>query len=263
MLISHSHRFIFFHVAKTAGLSVRNALQPYAEEPTKFKIKRPAKVKAGQPNPFYTVWEALLVHAKASDAQRELPAAIFERYYKCAFVRNPWDWQVSMYHFILHEPTHVKHALVKSFGTFERYLDWVVETPNPYAKGATKFQKDVITDDAGRLLVDFVGRYETLAQDFAQLCHSLNLAAQLPHINQTQHRDYRSYYNERTQQRVAEHFAADIAFFGYQFDGVALATRPEVDAMQPDTAVDQPLPGSSVVVSREQRITVDTKVISR
>ena len=47
MLISHSHRFIFFHVAKTAGLSVRNALQPYAEEPTKFKIKRPPKRKAG------------------------------------------------------------------------------------------------------------------------------------------------------------------------------------------------------------------------
>ena len=217
MLISHSHQFIFFHVAKTAGLSLRNALLPYAEEPTKFKIKRPPQVKAGQLNPFYAVWEALLIHAKASDAQRELPAAIFERYYKFAFVRNPWDWQVSMYHFILNEPTHVKHALVKSLGTFERYLDWVVETPNPYAKGATKFQKDVITDPDGRLLVDFVGRYETLAQDFAQVCRMLQLTAQLPHINRTRHHDYRAYYTERTRQLVAHHFAADIALFGYLF----------------------------------------------
>lgn len=217
MLISHSHRFIFFHVAKTAGLSVRNALLPYAEEPTKFKIKRPPKVKAGQPNPFYTVWEALLVHAKAYDAQQELPAAIFERYYKFAFVRNPWDWQVSMYHFILNEPTHVKHALVKSLGTFECYLDWVVATPNPYAKGATKFQKEVITAPDGRLLVDFIGHYETLTQDFAEICARLNLAVQLPHINRTHHHDYRTYYNARTRQLVADHFAADIALFGYTF----------------------------------------------
>ena len=220
MLISHSHRFIFFHVAKTAGLSVRDALQPYSEEPTRFKIKRPPRLKAGQPNPFYAVWEALLIHAKASDAQKELPGAIFERYYKFAFVRNPWDWQVSMYHFILSEPTHVKHALVKSFGTFERYLDWVIATPNPYAKGATKLQKEVITDAAGKLLVDFVGHYETLAQDFAQVGQTLNITAQLPHVNRSTHHDYRAYYTARTRQLVAEHFAADIALFGYTFEYV-------------------------------------------
>jgi len=232
MLISHTHRFIFFHVAKTGGLSVRDALQPYAEEPTKFKIKRPPKVKAGEPNPFYTVWEAILVHAKASDAQRELPAAIFERYYKFAFVRNPWDWQVSMYHFILSEPTHIKYDLVNAFGSFERYLDWVIETPNPYAKGATKFQKDLLTAADGQLLVDFVGRYETLASDFMQICQTLQIAAQLPHINHTKHRDYRTYYTERTRQLVADHFATDIALFGYTFDGVSVTTARKAEKME-------------------------------
>lgn len=220
MLISHSHRFIFFHVAKTAGLSVRDVLQPYAEEPTKFKIKRPPRLKGEQPNPFYTVWEALLIHAKASDAQKELPAPIFDNYYKFAFVRNPWDWQVSMYHFILHEPTHVKHALVKSFGSFERYLDWVIDTPNPFAKGATKLQKEVISDGAGNLLVDFVGRYETLPQDFAYICQQLNIRAALPHVNRSAHHDYRTYYNACTQQQVAEYFAADIELFGYTFENI-------------------------------------------
>ena len=224
MLISHSHRFIFFHVAKTAGLSVRDVLQPYAEEPAQFKIKRPPRLKAGQPNPFYAVWEALLIHAKASDAQKELPTALFERYYKFAFVRNPWDWQVSMYHFILSEPTHIKHALVKSFGNFERYLAWVIDTPYPYAKGATKLQKDVLTDSAGNLLVDFVGRYETLAQDFAQICQELNITVQLPHVNKSAHHDYRAYYTARTQQLVAEHFAADIELFGYTFEHVVEAS---------------------------------------
>jgi hypothetical protein len=220
MLISHSHRFIFFHVAKTAGLSVREALMPYTEEPTQFKIKRPPCLKDGKPNPFYTVWDALLLHAKASDAQKELPPEIFERYYKFAFVRNPWDWQVSMYHFILSEPNHSRQQLVKSLGSFERYLEWVIATSHPFPKGATKLQREAITDCAGNLLVDFVGRYETLAQDFYHVCRTLNITTQLPHVNKSAHCDYRDYYTERTRQMVAEHFAGDIDLFGYSFEGI-------------------------------------------
>ncbi len=218
MLISHSHRFIFFHVAKTGGMSVRSALLPYTEEPARFKIKRPPAQKAGQPNPFYAVWEALLLHAVARDVQKEVPSTIFGSYYKFAFVRNPWDWQVSMYNFILSEPTHIRHNLVVSFGSFDRYLDWVVATDSPYPKGATKFQYETLTDSDGRLLVDYVGRFETLAQDFAQVCHQVGLTTRLPHLNSSQHRNYRAYYNERSQQMVAEHFATDIDLFGYTFD---------------------------------------------
>ena len=218
MLISHSHRFIFFHVAKTGGMSVRSALLPYTEEPARFKIKRPPAQKAGQPNPFYAVWEALLLHAVARDVQKEVPSTIFDSYYKFAFVRNPWDWQVSMYNFILSEPTHIRHNLVVSFGSFDRYLDWVVATDSPYPKGATKFQYETLTDSDGRLLVNYVGRFETLAQDFAQVCHQVGLTTRLPHLNSSQHRNYRAYYNERSQQMVAEHFATDIHLFGYTFD---------------------------------------------
>lgn len=217
MLISHSHRFIFFHVAKTGGMSVRDTLLPYTQEPEHFKIHRPLPHKNGKPNPFYTVWEALLLHARASEAQRELPTELFQNYFKFAFVRNPWDWQVSMYHFILNEPTHIRYSQVAALGSFARYLDWVVSTPSPYPKGAAKHQHEAITDGEGRLLVDFVGHYETLEQDFAQVCHEVGVVAHLPHLNRSSHRPYWTYYNEETQQTVAEHFARDIEMFGYAF----------------------------------------------
>ena len=41
MLISYEHQFIFFHVTKAAGTSIRDALKDYAKEPEKFKINRP------------------------------------------------------------------------------------------------------------------------------------------------------------------------------------------------------------------------------
>ena len=218
MLISHTHKFIFFHVAKAGGMSMREVLRPFAQEPEKFKIRRPPQIVKGKPNPLNDMWQALLLHSKARDAQKEFPEATFRDFYKFAFVRNPWDWQVSMYHFILKETSHVKHDLVTSLGSFEAYLDWVVQTKTPFPKGATKLQKYTITDQDGHLLVDFVGHYETLAQDFAHICHRLGLELSLPHINQTTHRDYRSYYNATTKQLVEKHFQADIALFGYTFE---------------------------------------------
>ncbi|NEQ10479.1 MAG: sulfotransferase family protein [Moorea sp. SIO4E2] len=219
MLISYSHKFIFFHVTKAAGTSVKEALKVYATEPEKFKITRPPKEVNGKPNRFYEIWESSLWHAKAKDAKKELPEEVYNNFYKFAFVRNPWDWQVSYYHFILKEQTHIRHELVKSMGSFEKYLDWVINTKNPFPKGATKLQKEIITDDDGKLIVDFIGRYETLVQDFNYVCQVLNLKTSLPHLNKTTHRDYRSYYSETTKKIVAEYFQEDIELFGYTFDG--------------------------------------------
>jgi len=210
MLISYTHKFIFFHVAKVAGLSIREALQDYVQEPEQFRIQRPAKLVNGKPNLLYEMWASSLVHARAREAQQELPPAVYQSFYKFAFVRNPWDWQVSMYHFL--------SQLQDSLGSFEEYLAWVVNTPHPYPKGASKFQKDMLTDLQGQLIVDFVGRYETLTQDFQQVCQVLKLNTALPHLNQTTHGDYRAYYNEKTQQLVAEHFKEDIELFAYTFD---------------------------------------------
>lgn len=218
MLISHTHKFIFFHVAKAAGMSVRDALKPYAREPEKFRIRRPPRISGGKPNPLYEIWRYSVLHAKARDARKELPEEVYDNFYKFAFVRNPWDWQVSMYHFILRDPTHVRYPIVSAMGAFEEYLEWVLASKRPYPRGASKFQKDMLTDDQGNLITDFVGRFETLTQDFANACQVIGISASLPKLNTSVHKDYRSYYNEKTRKMVEEHFEADIELFGYTFD---------------------------------------------
>ncbi|ALG66850.1 sulfotransferase family 2 domain-containing protein [Beggiatoa leptomitoformis] len=226
MLISNTHQFIFFHVAKVAGISIREALKAYVQEPDIFKIKRPTKILNGQVNPLYTMWETMLLHARACDAKKALPVQ-FKQFYKFAFVRNPWDWQVSMYHFLLKETTNPRYELVKSFPNFETYLEWVIQTKKPFPKGATKLQKEVLTDEKGNLLVDYIGRYETLTHDFQQICQALQLTnTVLPHLNQSNRIDYKTYYTPYTRQLVADHFAEDIALFGYQFDGICSPIQP-------------------------------------
>lgn len=219
MLVSYSHNFIFFHVTKAAGTSVKNALQQYAQEVEKFKINRPPKMVDGKLNPLYEMWESFLWHAKAKEVKKEMTEDVYNKFYKFAFVRNPWDWQVSYYHFILKEPTHIRYELVSSMSGFEEYLEWVIATKNPFPKGATKLQKEIITDYDGKLIVDYIGRYETLAQDFDRVCQVLNLNVSLPHLNSSSHRDYRIYYNDKTKKLVEEYFREDIELFGYTFDG--------------------------------------------
>lgn len=217
MLISYSHRFIFFHIGKTGGMSMREIFQHYAQEPEKFKIPRPSQMIEGKPNKMYDVWQTLLLHATASDAKEELSTDVFDDFFKFAFVRNPWDLQVSMYHFILREPTSSTYPQVSQLGSFDAFIEWVVETPRPYPKGITKLQREMITDENGNLLVDFVGRYEKLHDDFEFLRQKLNITESLPHLNRSQHSDYRRYYNDYTQNLVTQHFKDDIELFGYRF----------------------------------------------
>jgi hypothetical protein len=95
----------------------------------------------------------------------------------------------------------------------------VVATPDPFPRGITKLQRDMITGANGELLVDFTGYYESLAADFARAARSAGIDAELPHLNRSKHYDYRSYYNDYTRELVGTHFEPDVSMFGYTFDG--------------------------------------------
>ncbi len=218
MFISYSHSFIFFHVAKVAGTSIRHALSPYTVEPDYFKIKRPPKEINGRTNKLYTMWDSVLSHATVRQTQQELPDE-FDRFYKFAFVRNPWDWQVSMYHFLLKEKENPRYKMLCELGSFKNYLEWLPTEDKPYPKSATKLQKTMLIDDKGEIAVDKLGRFENLNEDFNQITLQLGIKASLPKLNNSNHRNYRDYYNDYTRKLVATHFAEDIDLFKYTFDG--------------------------------------------
>ena len=212
MLISYSHRFIFIHIYKVAGTSIRNALRPYEYDPDVFL---PARVlrKLGAHNLVrHHRLQKLNGHARAKEVRAALPAKIFDEFYKFAFARNPWDWQVSLYHFALKDPTHHQHELTKSFGSFDKYVEWRVNKD-------LRLQKDFVVDERGELIVDFVGRYESLERDFNELCGRLGVSCRLPHLNKTPRKNYTDYYTPQTEAVIAEAFKEDIEFFGYDFDG--------------------------------------------
>jgi chondroitin 4-sulfotransferase 11 len=66
-------------------------------------------------------------------------------------------------------------------------------------------------------LVDFVGRFENLNQDFATISDRLSPGSSLGHVKPSSRGSYQNYYNEETQALIEASFAEDIDAFGYRF----------------------------------------------
>jgi chondroitin 4-sulfotransferase 11 len=79
-------------------------------------------------------------------------------------------------------------------------------------------QHDWLVRQEGSSAIDFVGRFENLADSVQTINKRLGINIALPHENRSEHRDYRSYYNDETRRHVAVLFAKDIETWGYKFD---------------------------------------------
>jgi hypothetical protein len=217
MLLSLKYKFLFVHIAKTGGTSVRSALMyrkwadPYYLP--QFVCSKLSKLTG------HRIGAKFPRHAKAIAAREMLPRELYDELFKFAFVRNPWDLQVSSWHHIRRERPH----LLEGISDFVSFLQWKLDPERPYQyiiDTSITLQNDYLVDLHGKRIVDFIGRYETLEQDYGQVCARVGIPyRQLPHKRKATDRDdYRRYYNERTIELVARHFRADVEELGYTFD---------------------------------------------
>ncbi|MFA6961187.1 MAG: sulfotransferase family 2 domain-containing protein [Opitutaceae bacterium] len=207
MLISHRHKFIFIHIYKNAGTSITQALRPLTGGERRRWLGRKLR---GYGLHTRLDCSPCAPHATATEIIEGIGRRKFEDYFSFAIVRNPWDWQVSLYTFVLKDSTHHQHVFMKSLGSFENYIRWRC-TEEPV------LQKKFIYSDDGHQLVNFVGRYEAIDADFSIICQRIGVSVELPRLNISRTKPWKEFYTVETRDLVQKTFAADIEQFGYEF----------------------------------------------
>lgn len=190
-LISHSHRFIFIHIPKTAGTSVTNSLAPYCNQPPRRGLR---KILSHLPIPENPQKAAFRKHATAAWVRMKISARLFESYCRFSVVRNPFDRAVSYYHFLLEQRAHHGHRHIKHL-SFDGYLDFLAKRRR--SRNPTQLAR--LVDRRGNLLCDHILRFEQLDATFAALCRRLHIGAAigLPRSNVSSHAHFLEYFEHR------------------------------------------------------------------
>ena len=208
MLISDSHQFVFVHIRKAAGTSLRQILEKVSL-PKNNNLWHKLLSRNGFPVSYHQF--SFRKHSNLVEAERSMPADRFNQYFKFAIVRNPWDRLVSEYEYIKTQPTHSRHKKLHVMN-FTEFVAYQAKRPAAHQVNALQLKN-------GEMGMDYIGKLETLDESLAFVGEKIGLSfAEMPHINQVKRRDYRSYYNDSLTEQVAQLWAADIHTFDYQFE---------------------------------------------
>ncbi|MFV1985834.1 MAG: sulfotransferase family 2 domain-containing protein [Gemmatimonadota bacterium] len=179
--------YTFVHINKTGGSSIEQAL--------------------GMP----------FQHRTALELRELIGDAAWDRRFSFAFVRNPWDKAVSHYHY------RVKTGQMGLGDTPVPFDEWVIraygEHDPAYYDQPRMFmpQYQWLSGPSGNSMVDFVGRFERLHDDFAEVCRRIDVDASLPHLKKSKHRDYRDLYSTECRDVIARVFEGDLERYDYEF----------------------------------------------
>ena len=168
MIISRNKKFVFFHLYKVAGTSIRNSLSKYHD----FEYRCEG-------------------HDTPNDLISKYGKEFYNSLFKFSFVRNPWDWQVSLYSFMLNERQHFQHNLIKNM-TFDEYIEWRV---NEDFKTQYSFLSEN-NDHNSPITLDYIGKLENIEHDFNEITQKIGIDANLAHLNKSPHKNYKEYYTK-------------------------------------------------------------------
>ena len=231
MIISHKHKFIFIKTAKTAGTSIEVALANLCGDDDvitplsgdqeakrqgrgaqNLHLDHPAKPKVplyrrllGRPERPWHPSVGYYSHMPAWRVRTYVGEAIWNDYFVFAFDRNPWDRQISHYHY------KIKNK-VKPLD-FETYMQ---------SKRRAFVNNFELYSEKDKIIVDYVGCFENINEEFEKIQNIIGIKdkVSLPVKNKSKQKvdNYKDLYSEKTKEKVSRWYRNEIDVFNYQFE---------------------------------------------
>ncbi len=225
MLSNDDHNFLSVHIHKTGGASIYK---------TFFYLRIIKKINKHKYNPDIPYTHTH--HYTALEWKKDIGEEDFNSRFKFTFVRNPWSKVVSKF---TRACQTSEDGLDKSFiSSPEAFNKWAKATFTDRLVQKCRREHcdhtrmmywpcvDWITDEKGKIMVDFIGRYENLEEDYEKVLKIIEDKAGKPiervkslmKVNVSNGGfGYRHYYNDESIELVRENFKKDIEEFGYEY----------------------------------------------
>ena len=245
MIVSYRHRFIFFAVPRTGSHAVRAALRPFLgpgdwqQEGLRMRVRSPLPALAGIGHG----------HVTLRQARRHLPEALGGTYFKFAFTRNPHDRFVSACAMLNARNTGYAGNETAVMKRTLAGLQGAVKHADFQKLVLVRPQTGLLVDEDGRIGMDFIGRYETLQDSFAEACRRIGIPVQrLAVVNATVHRPWEDYYDDELRRLVTRFYRRDFETLGYApavGPGARTGSIPTPETRECDAAPRERSPGSA------------------
>ncbi len=196
VIVSAQYRLVYLRVPKVANTSIRRALPDGVQE--------------------RIVVRQLRQH--------------YPDHLSFTFLRNPWDRHVSNWgeknraenlnndHFIdgVHKGFVKLGFPFRAAMPFPEFAEFACSLSDAKTEKHLKSQCYFVVRD-GAVAVDFIGRAESMREDWERLCDRIGEHIALGHHNASRRGSYRDYYDDALRERVGTRYREDTEMFGYRF----------------------------------------------
>lgn len=190
-----SKKAVFIHIPKTAGISLIKSI--YGEN-----------IDIGG-------------HRKLTYLKKLMPGD-FNDYFVFTIVRNPWDRLYSAFKFMMKGGINIHdenayNIHLSEIKTFEEFvLQWLNEENIQHIIHFYP-QSWFLKNKEGEIEIDFIGKFETLQSDFAEIADRMNVKTKLKHLNKGDGKPYKGVYTDKMIEKVRDLYHEDIELFNYSF----------------------------------------------
>lgn len=193
--VQRKNKCIFIHIPKTAGTSVLSSLN-----------------KGINVSRDHVTWQEY----------KNRSPHFFKNHFKFSFVRNPWDRAVSVYFYLRNggnqqEDLYYKQIIENNFQTFEKFAEGFLNKDTIWSHRLFWPQSFYLIDHQGKLQVDFLGKFESINDDFQYIMKILKIYHTLPQTNKSPRKEYEKYYTDKTIQKIKNLYSLDIEIFDYHY----------------------------------------------
>ena len=190
----HESKTIFIHIPKTAGISLVKSI----------------------------FGDVTLEGHRSVSFYKQVFGNRYSDFFTFTIVRNPWDRLYSAYKFLEKGGIniHDKNAFDIHLAIYKDFEDFVLNGLNEKIIWEIMHfipQYEFVCDKNGKIIVDYVGKFDSLNKSLDEINDILKSDFKLEHHNKTQKKDYKDIYTTAMIEKVHQIYQKDIDIFEYSF----------------------------------------------